>query len=136
MLIALIYLGSIISMFHSIFDVGTLLVAMSAIAAIYFLASMVLDDFYPSYDERKQVKKSIRQYLPKLFRCGVFTVIAGFVLNIIIPTPPYYYAMVGAYAASEISKSDKANVLLDKSIKLVETKIDELIEQKSKTKEK
>lgn len=136
MLIALIYLGSIISVFHSIFDVGTLMIAIPVIAAIYLLASMVLDDFYPSYDERKQVKKSIRQYLPKLFRCGVFTVIAGFILNIIIPTPPYYYAMVGVYTASEISKSDKANVLLDKSIKLVETKLDELIEQKSETKEK
>lgn len=136
MLIALIYLGSIISVFHSIFDVGTLMIAMPVIAAIYFLAFMILDDFYPSYNERKQVKESIRRYIPKLFRYGVFTVIAGFVLNIIIPTPPYYYAMVGAYAASEISKSDKANVLLDKSIKLVETKLDELIEQKSKTKEK
>lgn len=63
-----------------------------------------------------------------LLKRGFLTLSISLFLHLVVPNKNIFYAMVGVYAGQEIIASPKAQELFDKSIKVIEIKLDEVIE--------
>lgn len=116
--ILMIYLAGVATTVH----VLSAIVATGTVLGLTFLISSWIDN---SHDEEAVIK--LKKWIKLLF--GGLAVSAFMV--VFIPSEKTFYMLAGADVAGQVV--DKANPLLNKTLKLIETKIDEEL-QGEKTK--
>lgn len=84
-------------------------------------------------EEKKLDKRRIRGKYWKVLSIVGSVTLALSIIRALIPSEKTMYVMVGAYAAQQIIESPDAKRLYGKTLTIIETKLDEYIEEASKT---
>ena len=124
MLIFLIWLANFIDKLNLIL-LGLLFASLAVIGCNLFLMLLTIEKLNKNDEEIfSKAKKALKKSAVYL---GIFSATFAFV-----PSKNTYYAMVGVYAGQEIIDNPKAQTLFDKSIKVVEAKLDQIINESEK----
>lgn len=124
MLVLLIYLADV---FVSLAAVCFVICALTGlVGGILYGASYTVDIEARSEDKKLEWDVLKMRRIGKRFLIGFFTCA---VLLVIVPSQKTMYTLIGVYYAPKVVETVKDNALFNKSIKLLEQKIDKALEK-------
>lgn len=99
-------------------------------AAFFFIILLIIKVFLfvEEVEERdftliQWFNKNVKKYILGLFLISL--------LHTVIPQKETYYAMLGVYAGQEIIANPQAQALIEKSVKAIEIKLDDVIKKEA-----
>lgn len=115
----LVYTISVISNLNFLI---VILVVLSLLAALF--CGLASTDFGTSKDEKLKLHKYAKRFsISALVMCLLFA---------LLPSEKTMYVMVGAYAAQKVAENPDVQRLSEKTLKVIEDKLDEHIAAKKK----
>ena len=124
MLPLFIYLAGIVNQIN---------IAMKIISAL-LLAAVVGMVFYLMEQEKSKVDPHIIEAGWKFWKKLIVALIICGTIGLLAPRDKTMYAIAGTYSAVQIAQSPESKVLIEKSFKVINQKLDEMLEP-SKSKE-
>ena len=121
-------------------NLGDYLVISLVFVSIFLVASLICivafsDDWYLSEQKRLRMLES-RKVAIKYATRSVIAIIVISSISVLVPSEKTMYVMVGAYAAQKVYESPASEKIAEKTLKVIETKLDSYINEASDTIEK
>lgn len=126
MLILLIWLSDFLNHLSNIAEI-IFYIATAILVFLFILKGMV------TLHERKEEDYPLIGWLNKNVKKYFFGLFLVLLIGAIIPKKETYYAMLGVYAGQEIIANPQAQALIEKSVKAIEIKLDEVIKNEKET---
>ena len=112
----------------------------TTVVCVLLTIALALTFMYLHGEEyRKNLDDSDRNILGarwRLWKTGLLCLILCFIISILSPNSKTMYALIGTYGAVQIVQSPESKVLIEKSFKVINQKLDEILDSGKVSEEK